>query len=100
MASLTLASGRRLALEDILQRLAGLAPYHLAAIDVVVRDVWEPCTRQHAPPRHGLPPVSKPIDPARAADAATLEDCRQTRARIVRSELFRAAVTAADKDRT
>jgi hypothetical protein len=56
--------------------------------------------RQRTPPRHGLQPVSKPIDPARAADAGTLEDCRQTRARIVSRELFRSAVTAADKDRT
>jgi hypothetical protein len=98
MASLTLASSRRLPLGDILQRLAGLAPCHLAAIDVVVQDVWEPCTCQRAPPRHGLPPVSK--HRPGPADAATLEDCRQTRARIVRSELFRAAVTARDIDRT
>jgi hypothetical protein len=99
MASLTLASSRRLPLGDILQRLAGLAPCHLAAIDVV-RDVWEQCTRHRARPRHGLQPISQPFDPAWAADAATLEDCRQTRARIVRSELFRASVTAADKNRT
>jgi hypothetical protein len=110
MSPLTLASSRRLPLGDILQRLAGLAPCHLAAIDVVVRDVWEQCTPSSAPRRHGLRPVARPFDrvdgaPAvrtdtRAVDAAALEDCRQTLERIVRSELFRAAVTAAEQDRT
>jgi hypothetical protein len=105
MSALTLASSRRLPLGDILQRLAVMSPCHLLAIDVVVRDVWQRCMSESAPPRRrelrttGAPPAPRAgcRTTVISADARAVTDCRQKLERITRSGLFGAAVAAAEK---